>query len=116
VSWSGRNGASLRHSPLRTVRASFLAHGSSKSLHIRRFSCRCCVDLLVAVEVYELQVGLLVRPALAFRVQVMAVEGFSVEERSSTVSAPSPLAVSQADEPGWQLFDLSPFAPDPVAS
>jgi hypothetical protein len=68
--WSGKDGASLRHPPLRTVRAGFLAHGSSKSLRIRRFSCRrcCCVDLLVAVEVYKLQVGVLIRPAFAFGV------------------------------------------------
>src|SRR5687768_7764681 len=35
---SGRNGASLRHSPLRTVLAGFLAHGSSNSLpHLKVF-------------------------------------------------------------------------------
>ncbi len=85
---------------------------------IRRFSyrCCCCVDLLVAVEVYELQVGVLICSALAFGVQVMLVEGFSVEEGSSAVSAPSPLGVCQADEPGRQLADLSLFASDPVTS
>jgi hypothetical protein len=74
------------------------------------------VDLLVAVEVYELQVGVLICSALAFGVQVMLVEGFSVEEGSSAVSAPSPLGVCQADEPGRQLADLSLFASDPVTS
>ena len=70
----------------------------------------------MAVEVYELQVGPLVRSALAFGVQVMPVEGFSVEEGSSAVATPSPLGVRQADEPGWQFFDLSPFASDPVTA
>ena len=53
ITLSGRNGASLRHSPLRTVRAGFLAHGSSNSLPHPKVSCLCysCVDLLVAVEV-----------------------------------------------------------------
>ncbi len=64
----------------------------------------------MAVEVYEVQVGVLIRSAFTFGVQVMLVEGCSVEERSSTMGAPSPLGVCQADEPGWQLFDLSPFA------
>ena len=69
----------------------------------------------MAVEVYELQVGPFIRTALAFGMQVVAVEGFSIEEGGSAMSAPSPLAVCQADEPGWQLFDLSPFALAPVA-
>jgi hypothetical protein len=64
------------------------------------------VDLLVAVEVYELQVGLLLRSAFAFGVQVVAVEGFSIEEGGSAMATPSPLGVCQADEPGRQLFDL----------
>ena len=72
--------------------------------------------LLVAVEVYQLQVGVLLRSAFAFGVQVMPVEGFSVEEGSSTMGASSPLAVDEADEPWRQLFDLSSFALVPVAS
>jgi hypothetical protein len=54
----------------------------------------------VAVEVYELQVGVLIRSAFAFGAHVMAVEGFSVEEGSSAVATPSPLAVCQADQLG----------------
>jgi hypothetical protein len=73
------------------------------------------MDLLVAIEVYELQVGVLIRSALAFGAQVMAVEGFSAEEGSSAVATASLLGVSQADEPRWQVIDLSPFARAPVA-
>ena len=58
------------------------------------------MDLLVAVEVYELQVGVLIRSAFAFGAHVMAVEGFSVEEGSSAVATPYPLAVCQADQLG----------------
>src|SRR5215217_6949076 len=86
---------------------------------IRRFSCQgCCVDLLVAVEVHELQVGAFVRSALAFGSQVVAVEGFSVEQGSSAMATPSPLGACQAHEPGWQeiVVDLAPFALYPVGS
>jgi hypothetical protein len=47
-----------------------------------------------------LQVGLLLRSAFAFGTQVMAVEGFSVEEGSSAMATPSPLAVCQTDQLG----------------
>jgi hypothetical protein len=46
VTWSGRNGASLRHSPLRTVLAGFLAHGSSESLRVGRLSWSPSFDAL----------------------------------------------------------------------
>jgi hypothetical protein len=59
-----------------------------------------------------------VRPALAFGQQVMAVEGFSVEKRSSAVSTASLLGAGQAGEPGRQqaLLELSPLALYPVTS
>ena len=61
---------------------------------IQRFVYRCCyVDLLVAVEMYELQVGPLIRSALAFGTQVVPVESFSVEEGSFAVATASQLGV-----------------------
>ena len=47
----GRDDALLRHPPLRTVRASFLAHGSSKLRCIFGHSFGF-VDLLVTEEMY----------------------------------------------------------------
>ena len=44
---SGKETASLRSPPLRTVRASYPAHGSSRS------RCIACVYLLMAQKVYE---------------------------------------------------------------
>ena len=60
---------------------------------------------------------MLFRSAFAFGKQVVAVEGFSVEEGSSAMVAESPLGACQAHESGRQgvVVELAPFALDPVA-
>lgn len=58
---SGRNGVFLRHSPLRTVRASFPAYGSSlfKTPYGRsqQFTVVMAMNLSMAVGVKEYKVG-----------------------------------------------------------
>src|SRR5690606_13140622 len=72
---SGRDRALLPHPPLRTVRASFPAYGSSlcKASYdrSRQFTFISAMDLSVAVRMQNYQVRHCVRSALSFRKDVM---------------------------------------------
>ncbi len=70
---SGRAGALLPPSPLRTVLASFPAHGSSESLSL------LVMDLLVTNQVDKLIVGVCIFPSVAFGNHVMLVNILAVE-------------------------------------
>src|SRR5262249_44797617 len=82
---SGKGGALPHPPPLRTVRATFIAHGSSRLLtthlasgsFLRSFST---VVLLMTVQVYQLPIAGCVRAAFTPWDLVMPVEFFTIHE------------------------------------
>jgi hypothetical protein len=120
----GRERVSPPPLPLRTVLASFPAHGSSKSfasrflkvISRRAFLATAKLSLgllLVAVQVYEFSVATSIRASPCSRYFVMAMKFLAIDEIHATESADPALVVRHVQIPGAQVFriHLLPFPP-----
>src|SRR5262249_42605650 len=119
---SGKGAASPPPPPLRTVLATFTAHGSSKSLTAQLQSYRLRVpdrllflladdrvSVLVAVQVYQLSVAARVRPAHAPWHLVMAVKLLSVYQLRAADRATPVLGLGQPHVTGGQVAGVDPL-------